>query len=90
VGNYDSEGLQNGPAKLTWANGAVREGNKVNGKWHGEILYTYAEGPREGKKDIEKWAEGEMVESKKFYGETDQFTVENWDDLNKLTELTTS
>ena len=53
-------------------------------------MYTYAEGPREGKKDMEKWAEGEMVESKKFYGETEQFTVENWEDLNKLSELTAS
>lgn len=28
---------------------------KVNGKWDGEVYYTYAEGPRKGKKDKEMW-----------------------------------
>ena len=26
---YDKDGIQNGPAKLTWPNGAIREGSKV-------------------------------------------------------------
>ena len=27
---FDDNGIQNGPAKLTWPNGAIREGSKVN------------------------------------------------------------
>ena len=27
---FDDDGIQNGPAKLTWPNGAIREGSKVN------------------------------------------------------------
>ena len=30
VSLYDENGFQNGPAKLTWPNGAIREGKKVN------------------------------------------------------------
>ena len=80
--------------RLTWPNGAVREGSKLNGAWHGEVLYTYAEGPRKGKKDLETWSEGQMVATKKVYGsqENDQAQtttiIEDWSDLNKLEELT--
>ena len=31
-----------------------REGEKREGKWHGQVFYTYAEGPRKGKKDVER------------------------------------
>ena len=27
---FDDDGVQNGPAKLTWPTGAIREGSKVN------------------------------------------------------------
>ena len=30
ISSYDEDGIQNGPAKLTWPNGAIREGSKVN------------------------------------------------------------
>jgi len=88
ISTFNQEGEQTGPAKFTWANGAVREGNKKAGEWDGEVFYTYTEGPRAGKKDIEKWENGEMKSSQKFYGKGEQITVENWDDLNKLEELT--
>ena len=52
------------------------------------MFYTYTEGPRAGKKDVEKWEGGEMKSSQKFYGKGEQITVERWDDLNKLEELT--
>ena len=29
ISNYDQDGIQNGQAKLTWPNGAIREGSKV-------------------------------------------------------------
>ena len=72
--------------RLTWPNGAVREGYKQEGLWHGEVLYTYAEGPRKGKKDLETWKGGEMVESKKVYAE--DATIAGWEDLKKLEDLT--
>jgi len=83
---YDDQGVQNGPAKLTWPNGAIREGQKKDGQWHGEVLYTYAEGPRKGKKDLEIWEEGKMTKSQKFYGHG--IEVEDWEDLKKLEDLT--
>ena len=67
ISTYDENGAHTGPAKLTWANGAVREGRKVNGKWEGEVIYTYAEGPRKGKKDKEVWSNGQVVSTKKMY-----------------------
>ena len=87
---YDDDGVQNGPAKLTWPNGAVREGRKKDGQWHGEVLYTYAEGPRKGKKDIETWELGELVKSQKFYGHGEGIEVDDWEDLKKLEDLTKS
>lgn len=51
---------QNGPARLTWPNGATREGCKSGGQWHGEVIYTYAEGPRKGKSDKEAWDRGKL------------------------------
>ena len=67
MSTYDENGAHTGPAKLIWANGAVREGQKVNGKWHGEVFYTYAEGPRKGKRDKETWVSGELRSTKKLY-----------------------
>ena len=67
MSTYDENGSHTGPAKLIWANGAVREGQKVNGKWHGEVFYTYAEGPRKGKRDKETWVNGELKSTKKLY-----------------------
>lgn len=49
VSLYDEAGSQNGPAKITWPTGAAREGTKVDGKWHGQAFYTFADGPREGR-----------------------------------------
>ena len=72
MSTYDENGSHSGPAKLIWPNGAVREGSKVDGKWEGEVFYTYAEGPRKGKKDKEIWVKGEMKSSKKFYGQVIQ------------------
>jgi hypothetical protein len=69
MSTYDENGAHTGPAKLIWPNGAVREGHKVDGKWEGEVFYTYAEGPRKGKKDKETWSNGVMISSKKFYGQ---------------------
>jgi hypothetical protein len=69
MSTYDENGAHTGPAKLIWPNGAVREGHKVDGKWEGEVFYTYAEGPRKGKKDKETWSKGVMISSKKFYGQ---------------------
>ena len=80
-------GHQTGPAKFVWANGAVREGVKRDGEWEGEVFYTYTEGPRAGKKDVETWANGKMESSKKYYGKGEEVLVENWDDLNKLETL---
>ena len=57
---------------------------QVKGKWHGETLYTYTEGPRAGRSDLEQWVEGEMVASRKHYGPG----VEGWEDLGKLDTLT--
>jgi len=88
LSTFDENGEQTGPAKFTWANGAVREGNKKAGNWDGEVFYTFTEGPRAGKKDVEKWENGEMKTSQKFYGKGEQVTVENWEDLKKLEELT--
>ena len=61
---------------------------KVNGKWDGEVFYTYTEGPRAGKKDVEQWKDGVMDSSKKHYGKGEEVLVENWEDLNKLENLT--
>ena len=61
---------------------------QLNGRWDGEIFYTYTEGPRAGKKDVESWVDGEMKSSKKFYGKGEEVLVENWDDLQKLEKLT--
>jgi len=84
---FNNDGIETGPARLTWPNGAVREGCKLNGLWHGDVFYTYAEGPRKGKKDLETWKDGKMVESKKFYGD-DSAIIKDWEDLKKLEELT--
>ena len=67
---------------------AVREGSKVRGRWEGETFYTYTEGPRAGKRDVELWVDGVMESSKKFYGKGEEVLVENWDNLNKLENLT--
>lgn len=85
---YNENGVHSGPAKLIWPNGATREGLKVDGKWDGEIFYTYAEGPRKGKKDKEIWSNGELVSSTKFYGQGETIEVNDWEDLKKLEPLT--
>ena len=41
-----SGGEQTGPAKFTWANGAVREGNKVHS--FGDSFHNNSESEREG------------------------------------------
>jgi len=87
VSTYD-KGEQTGPAKFVWTNGAVREGNKVNGMWDGQVFYTYTEGPRAGKRDTEFWADGKMQSSQKYYGKGEEVLVENWEDLQKLETLT--
>ena len=84
---FDENGLQNGPTQLTWANGAKREGHKANGQWHGQLYYEYAEGPRKGKRDLEVWDHGKMVSSQKYYGEGDNITINDWEDLKKLQVL---
>ena len=61
---------------------------KVNGKWDGDVFYTYSEGPRKGKRDLEKWSNGEMVSSQKYYGHGEGIDVVDWDDLKKLDDLT--
>ena len=68
----------------------MREGHKQAGLWHGQVLYTYAEGPRTGKQDLETWKDGEMVESKKVYADKDKaaLMIEGWEDLKKLEDLT--
>jgi len=81
-------GEQTGPAKFTWPNGAVREGSKVKGAWDGECFYTFSEGPRAGKRDLEKWKDGELVSSVKHHGDGKQFVVQDWEDLEQLEELT--
>lgn len=63
---YDDNGDQTGPCKLVWANGASREGGKVGGLWHGEVFYTFAEGPRKGKRDRETWDMGTLVATQKL------------------------
>ena len=62
--------------------------NQVNGKWDGEVFYTYAEGPRKGKRDLEKWSNGELVSSQKYYGQGEALEVVDWEDLKKLEDLT--
>ena len=62
----------------------------MSGEWDGEVFYTYADGPRAGKKDVERWQMGKLISSQKFYGEGQTLNVENWEDLNKLEELTQS
>ena len=84
---FDEKGYQNGPTQLTWANGAKREGHKINGQWEGQVFYEYAEGPRKGKRDIEMWEHGKMVSSQKFYGEGENITINDWEDLKKLEVL---
>ena len=91
---YDQNGVQNGPAKLTWPSGAVRQGQKKDGQWHGLVYYTYSEGPRKGQADQEQWNSGEMIKSQKHRGSSSKggktFEVEDWDDLEKMDELTVS
>ena len=84
---FDENGLQNGPTQLTWANGAKREGMKKGGQWEGQVYYEYAEGPRKGKRDLEIWEHGKMVSSKKYFGEGEDITINDWDDLKKLQVL---
>lgn len=86
---YDENGVQNGPTTFSWSNGAKREGHKVNGKWHGQVFYLFAEGPRKGKRDVETWEAGEMVASQKFYGEGENVMIQDWEDLKKLQPLGT-
>ena len=57
---------------------------KLNGKWDGEVYYTFADGPRKGKRDLEKWSNGELVSSKKYYGKDEAFEVVDWEDLEKM------
>lgn len=85
---YDENGVENGPCKLIWANGASREGEKRDGRWHGQVFYTYAEGPRKSKKDVEEWKAGELVSSKKYHGDGEEWEVESWDDLRDMEEAT--
>ena len=89
IGNYSNNAFrfQNGPTQLTWANGAKREGMKQNGQWEGQVYYQYAEGPRKGKRDLEIWEHGKMVSSKKYFGEGEDITINDWEDLKKLQVL---
>ncbi len=68
----------------------VRQGQKVDGKWNGQVFYLYAEGPRKGKRDVETWENGEMVGSQKYYGEGEAIVINNWEDLKKLDDPTAS
>ena len=52
------------------------------------MFYTYAEGPRKGKRDLEKWSNGEMIASQKYYGKDEGFEVVDWEDLKKMDDLT--
>lgn len=74
VSFHDESGEQNGPARLVWANGAVREGRKRNGRWDGEVTYTFP--ARESKHKTNKrmpkarprvekelWRDGTLVSS---------------------------
>ena len=60
----------------------------MNGKWDGDVFYTYAEGPRKGKRDLEKWSNGELISSQKYYGQGEALEVADWEDLKKLDDLT--
>ena len=60
----------------------------MDGKWDGEVFYTYAEGPRKGKRDLEKWSNGELISSQKYYGQGEALEVADWEDLKKLDDLT--
>ena len=62
---------------------------QINGQWDGQAFYLYADGPRKGKRDIETWNNGEMVSSKKYFGEGETITIQNWEDLKKLDVLGT-
>lgn len=73
-----------------WANGARREGHKVNGKWEGQVFYQYAEGPRKGKRDVETWKNGELISSQKFYGHGETIQINDWEDLKKLDSISQS
>jgi antitoxin component YwqK of YwqJK toxin-antitoxin module len=90
VSCYDDNGEETGPCKLIWANGAAREGQKLNGQWDGEVFYTYGDGPRKGKKDKEEWKAGELVSSQKYFGHGEDWEVENWDDLKQMQDVTKS
>ena len=79
-----SKSEQSGPTQFIWANGAKREGHKVKGKWEGQAYYSFSEGPRKGKRDVETWKEGELVSSKKYYGEGESTQIKDWEDLKKL------
>ena len=54
------------------------------------MFYTYADGPRKGKRDKEEWNDGEMVSSVKFYGGGDEWEVKDWEDLKKMEDVTKS
>ena len=60
----------------------------MDGKWDGEVFYTYAEGPRKGKRDLEKWSNGDLISSQKYYGQGEALEVADWEDLKKLDDLT--
>jgi hypothetical protein len=51
------------------------------------VYYTFADGPRKGKRDKEVWDDGKLVASHKHYGAGETTDVEDWDDLAKLDEL---
>jgi len=92
---YDQHGRENGACCFRWANGAMREGLKVDGKWQGEVIYTYGEGPAKGRKDKECWSEGQLGQSRKMYkserGQEEKhhgWEVETWEDLEKMEDLT--
>ena len=57
---------------------------KVKGKWEGQAYYSFSQGPRKGKRDVETWKDGELVSSKKYYGEGEGTQIKDWDDLKKL------
>ena len=60
----------------------------MRGNWDGEVYYTYTEGPRAGKKNVEMWKDGEIVKNEKYYGKGEEVLVKDWEDLQKLETLT--
>jgi hypothetical protein len=94
---YDEQGNETGPAKLVWPNKAKREGAKLNGHWHGQIFYTYGQGPRQGRQDVEIWEDGKVIKSRRFYGKKEEeqmdekqhgWEVQTWEDLDQMADLT--